>query len=117
MTKLNEYNHSTERTKHVKVEVIGTKHSASSTQSIKTGVRILIITNQTNLIDCYSYAVCALQVSGPEVEKFKLICGLWDFPVAIGCCEAVKCPVKPPTRLCSRRSTGPEMRDKGKVSL
>lgn len=31
-----------------------------------------------------------------------------DFPVAIGCHEAVKCPVKPPTRLCSRRDTVPE---------
>lgn len=34
-----------------------------------------------------------------------------DFPVAIGCREAVKCPVKPPARLCSRRDTGPESRE------
>lgn len=33
-----------------------------------------------------------------------------EFPVAIGCREAVKCPVKPPTRLCSRRDTVPETR-------
>lgn len=34
-----------------------------------------------------------------------------DFPVAIGCRAAVKCPVKPPARLCSRRDTGPESRE------
>ena len=71
------------------------------------------------MIDCtwYSYTVCALQVSELKVETFKLLCGLGDFPVAIGCREAVKCPVKPPTRLCSRRSTVPETREtKGKSS-
>jgi len=46
-----------------------------------------------------------------KVGNFKLFCDFGDFPVAIGCLEAVKCPVKPPTRLCSRRSTVPEMRE------
>lgn len=64
------------------------------------------------VIDCtYSNTVCALQIAELEVETFKLLCGLGDFPVAIGCREAVKCPVKPPTRLCSRRDTVPETRE------
>lgn len=42
------------------------------------------------------------------VKPLRLLCGPVDFPVAIGCREAVKCPVKPPTRLCSRRDTVPE---------
>lgn len=46
-----------------------------------------------------------------EVETFKLLCGLGDFPVAIGCREAVKFPVKPPTRLCSKRGIVPETRE------
>lgn len=45
------------------------------------------------------------------MEIFKLLCGLGDFQVAIGCREAVKFPVKPPTRLCSRRDTVPETRE------
>lgn len=40
----------------------------------------------------------------------KLLCGFLGLLVATGCCEALKSPVKPPTRLCSRRGTAPEMR-------
>lgn len=57
------------------------------------------------------YKVTQSVFQGVALERVKLLCGLWDFRVAIGCRGDVKCPVTPPTRLCSRRGTVPETRE------
>lgn len=53
----------------------------------------------------------SLRLRWSEVETVKLLCGHGGFPVATGCHGAVKCPVKPPTRPCSRRDTVPEKKE------